>query len=139
MTIYHRTPFRDDPEFIGLVKLARRLRQRQTPAEKMMWELLRGRRFLGLKFRRQYRIERFYVDFGCPEQRLVIELDGEVHETPEQAASDENRDDYLRQTRHTVLRFTNQQVFDETEWVLEEIARNCKGINRTFGKGETGA
>ncbi len=136
MTIYHRTPFRDDPEFIGLVGLARRLRQRLTPAEELMWELLRGRRFLGLKFRRQYRIERFFVDFGCREQRLVIELDGEVHETPEQAASDENRDDYLRQTRHTVLRFTNQQVFDQTEWVLEEIARNCKGINHSIEKDE---
>ncbi len=136
MTIYHRTPFRDDPEFIGLVELARRLRQRQTPAEKLMWELLRGRTFLGLKFRRQYRIERFVADFGCREQRLVIELDGEVHETPEQAASDENRDAYLRQTSHTVLRFTNKQVFDQTEWVLEEIANNCKGIDRSLGNDE---
>ncbi len=122
---------RDDPEFIGLVELARRLRGRQTPAEEVMWEVLRGRKFLGLKFRRQHRVGTFIIDFFCQEQRLVIELDGGVHSTAEQAAIDENRDAFFEEVSHTVLRFPNERVFEQMDRVLEEIAGHCKGVDRT--------
>ena len=64
-------------------QLARDLRKRLTPAERILWRLLRDRRLKGLKFRRQFPIGPFVVDFCCYELRLVIELDGEVHAEPQ--------------------------------------------------------
>lgn len=58
---------------------ARQLRREMTPAERVLWDRLRNRRFLGLKFRRQHPLGRFIADFYCAEHRLVIELDGDVH------------------------------------------------------------
>jgi very-short-patch-repair endonuclease len=61
------------------IPAARELRTRQTPAESILWDALRGRRLAGLKFRRQHPIGTFVVDFCCPDRRLAIELDGPVH------------------------------------------------------------
>lgn len=121
---------RDDPEFLGLVELARRLRRRQTPAEQILWELLRGRKFLGLKFRRQHRIDRFIVDFYCREQSLVVELDGGIHMSNEQKEIDDNRDVYLEHLSCRVLRFSNQEFLDHPDRVLRAIANACKGVPR---------
>ncbi len=85
--------------------------------------MLRGRRCLGLKFRRQQQLGPFIVDFYCDETRLVIEVDGEVHSVPRQKDSDQNRDVYLREQRFLVLRFLNQEVFEDPESVLREVAR----------------
>ncbi len=96
-----------------------------------MWELLRDRRLRHLKFRRQSPISIFIADFYCYELRLVVELDGGVHETQRQAAHDENRDIYLRSLDCTVLRFSNRQVFEEANAVLErivEVAASMQGI-----------
>ena len=100
---------------------ARELRREQTPAEEALWSLLRDRRLRRLKFRRQVPIGRFIVDFYCHRERLVIELDGPVHEEPLQVAHDEDRDLYLRSMGMTVLRVSNQRVFEEPEAVLREI------------------
>lgn len=86
-----------------------------------MWTILRDRRLRGLKFRRQFPIGPFVVDFCCYELRLAIELDGEVHDEAQQAAKDMERDAYLRSSRYTVLRFQNRQVFMEREVVLAQI------------------
>ncbi len=114
---------RRSPGLPYLLHIARRLRKKQTPAEQILWALLRGRKCLGLKFRRQHLIGSFFADFYCDEARLVIELDGGVHTAPEQAASDHNRDIYLRGHRYLVLRFENQQLLDDPESLLREIAR----------------
>lgn len=100
---------------------ARELRRKTTPAEAALWKLLRHRRLTGLKFRRQFPIESFVADFCCYELRLVVELDGGVHQDPAQRAHDQNRDWYLQSRRYTVLRFPNDQVFDEPERVLDEV------------------
>jgi len=100
---------------------ARELRRKATPAEAALWKLLRHRRLQGLKFRRQFPIGNFVADFCCHGLRLVVELDGEVHATSAQAAHDGNRDWYLRWRGYTVLRFPNDQIFDEPEYVLEEV------------------
>lgn len=105
-----------------LLHLARELRQKQTPAEEIPWALLRGRKLLGLKFRRQQQLGPFIADFYCHEARLVIEVDGGIHATRVQADRDDNRDVYLRQNRLSVLRFSNQQIFEESETVLRKIA-----------------
>jgi len=81
--------------FSGLVKEARELRQKQTPAEAILWELLRDRKLMDLKFRRQHQIGDYIVDFYCHDKRLVIELDGAIHDKEEQRKKDHKRDDYL--------------------------------------------
>ena len=101
--------------------LARELRQGQTSAEELLWSVLRGRGFLGLKFRRQHRVYNYIVDFYCHELRLILEVDGEVHESKEQAARDENRDAHLMDAGYRVERFANNQVFQDLEGVLKRI------------------
>jgi very-short-patch-repair endonuclease len=100
---------------------ARELRKTQTPAEEALWALLRDRNFLRLKFRRQVPIGRYIADFYCRRYKLVIELDGSIHEDRLQAAHDKNRDFYLRTLGLTILRFTNQQVFEDPDAVLQKI------------------
>ena len=100
---------------------ARELRKGQTPAEEALWSLLRNRSLLRIKFRRQVPIGTFIVDFYCHRERLVVELDGPIHREPLQAAHDENRDFYLRSIGLTVLRFTNDRIFQEPQAVLAEI------------------
>ena len=100
---------------------ARELRKTQTPAEEALWVLLRNRNLLRLKFRRQVPIGRYIADFYCHRYKLVVELDGPVHTDRLQAAHDKNRDFYLRTLGLTILRFTNQQVFEEPGAVLQKI------------------
>ncbi len=109
-------------EIPDLAHLARKLRRDQTPAEEILWALVRGRQLLGLKFRRQQQVGPFIADFYCHEARLVVEADGGIHSKPEQADRDENREVYLRENRLQVLRFTNNQILRDPESVLREIA-----------------
>jgi very-short-patch-repair endonuclease len=97
------------------------LRADPTPAEQVLWEILRDRRLEGIKFRRQKPIKIFVADFYCPELKLVVELDGDVHADPRQAAHDENRDSYLRSIGCTILRFPNRDLFENREAVLTKI------------------
>jgi very-short-patch-repair endonuclease len=87
-----------------------------------MWEQLRGRRFLGLKFRRQFPIDGFVSDFCCYELRLVVEMDGKVHEEASQAERDQNRDAHIRSLGYTILRFPNEAVLQDMAAVLRKIA-----------------
>ena len=105
--------YRGGLQFAGLVERARELRRNQTPAEDIAWELLRNRRFAGLKFRRQHQVNHYIADFFCAEHHLDIELDGEIHKTPEVMAKDAQRDAMLRSLGFTVLRFPNQLVLTE--------------------------
>src|SRR3954463_13277355 len=90
------------------VPSARLLRARETWAEDLLWESLRGRRLDGLKFRRQHPIGPFVVDFCCTERRLAIELDGGVH--ADQREHDAEREAILITAGYTVFRFPNEQV-----------------------------
>ena len=114
--------YRGGFEFTGLLKLLRELRTNQTSAEVLLWELVRDRRVLGFKFRRQHQIGRYVVDFYCREAQLIIECDGGVHDRNEQWQHDQSRDLYLTQLGNRVVRFKNDQVLSNTETVLEEIA-----------------
>lgn len=105
----------------NLVEAARRLRQQEPDAAKLLWSLLRNRQLAGAKFRREHQLGPYIADFYAPEHRLVIEADGGGHFTPEQQAEDTNRDQYLRGMGLTVLRFTNDAVLLETESVLQAI------------------
>jgi very-short-patch-repair endonuclease len=105
----------------GALVRAKRLRQRSTLSENVLWERLRDRQFLSLKFRRQVAIGPYVADFYCHERRLVLELDGAVHEEERQRAHDQNRDANLSSLGYRVLRFTNEEVLKDTDAVLERI------------------
>jgi type I restriction-modification system DNA methylase subunit/very-short-patch-repair endonuclease len=114
--------YRGGFDFSGQLRLARELRKKATPAETLLWELLRDRRFLGLKFRRQHQIGSYVVDFYCDERKLVVELDGPVHDDPARRAIDHKRDADLRSLGLTVIRISNQKLLEQTEEALAEIA-----------------
>ncbi len=98
---------------------ARALRGGMTEAEQRLWRELRGRRFEGLKFRRQKPLGHYIVDFVCLERSLVVELDGGQH--AEQVVYDRQRDAWLNSQGFVVLRFWNHDVLQQTDTVLERI------------------
>jgi very-short-patch-repair endonuclease len=102
---------------------AKQQRGQMTRAEKDVWRELRAARFYGKKFKRQAPIGSYIVDFVCSDAALIIELDGEPHETPEQKRHDHTRDDWLRSQGFRVLRFSNDRFFGNPGIVMEEIAR----------------
>lgn len=102
---------------------ARDLRKHQTPTEEVLWDRLRSRRFLGLKFRRQFPVEGFITDFCCHEAKLIVEVDGAVHDEPHQEAHDENRDVFLQSLGYKILRFANERVLEDIDSALQDIAR----------------
>ena len=99
---------------------ARENRKAPTPAENKLWQVLRGSR-QGVKFRRQHAIGFFIVDFVCVAAKLTIELDGEIHLTPEQAQYDTGRTFTLTELGYRELRFTNEQVLHSLDEVLATI------------------
>lgn len=105
-----------------LLELIREFRKNPTNAEKLMWECLRARRLNGFKFRRQHPIARYVVDFYCHEARLIVEIDGDIHDVPDQMEYDRIRETELKALDLTILRIRNERVINETERVLEEIA-----------------
>lgn len=91
-----------------------------TDTERVLWRRLRQRQIGGLKFRHQHPIEKFVVDFVCLERKLIVELDGSQH--VEMMGEDEKRTAFLQHRGYKVIRFWNNQVFDDIEGVLSEIA-----------------
>jgi very-short-patch-repair endonuclease len=102
-------------------QIARHLRRNQTIAERHLWKQLKELRRRGFHFRRQAPIDHFIVDFACFSQRLVIELDGVQHASPECRVADTARDAHLAWRGFSVLRFTNSDVMHATEGVMLEI------------------
>ena len=103
-------------------ELARELRKQMTPAERALWQRLRRNQLDGWHFRRQHPVGNFVVDFFCAKARLVVEVDGPIR--LKQQAYDEERTQLLEELKgYRVLRFTNDQVMNDIEGVLEEIRR----------------
>ncbi|WP_299412142.1 DUF559 domain-containing protein [Acaryochloris sp. IP29b_bin.148] len=103
----------------AVIAAARRLRLNLTPAEKKLWKALQKRQLNGLKFRCQHPIGSFIVDFYCPQCRLVIELDGDIHD--QQVEYDEARTEQLNQLGYRVIRFRNPDVMQHLDHVLQQI------------------
>ena len=108
---------------------ARTLRRAETPAERVLWRWLRGRKLVGAKFRRQQPLGPFVVDFFCDEARIVVEADGDGHFPA--PLSDQRRDAWLAAAGLTTLRFENCQILDDTPTVLDRIARAIQASRRT--------
>jgi very-short-patch-repair endonuclease len=100
---------------------ARGLRRNPTWAEKKLWQLLRNRRFVGFKFRRQHPVGPYVLDFHCVSARLAIELDGDVHGRPDRASRDARKDEYLAGKGIKVLRFWNVELLENQDGVLTTI------------------
>ena len=99
----------------------RLLRKTETPTEHILWKHLKGKQLDGFRFRRQHGFGPYVLDFYCPQLRLCIELDGEVHDTPQQQEKDEIRTEFLQTQRIDVLRLRNEEVEKNVEQVLEII------------------
>ena len=105
-----------------LYQYGRELRQESTEAEKLLWKELRNKKLNGLKFRRQHPIDKFIVDFYCHERKLVIELDGNIHDKKVNKEYDDARTALLAGLNIFVLRFRNEQVIDNLKEVIQKIS-----------------
>lgn len=100
---------------------ARNLRQNMTVAEKKLWVYLKNKNFLGFKFRRQHPIHIYIVDFYCHELKLIIEIDGEYHNTETQLQKDSERSDILEFQGLNIIRFSNSEIHNSIDNVLKKI------------------
>ncbi len=99
----------------------KQLRNNLTEAERVLWKYIRKEKLYGRKFRRQFSVLHYILDFYCFEEKLAIELDGQQHYTTEGLLKDKERDLFLNAQGIRVLRFPNERVFKELPDVLKEI------------------
>ncbi len=106
----------------------RKLRRDQTYAEKIVWINLRDRRLLGYKFRRQYSVDYYVIDFYCSELKLAVEIDGESHDLPEQKEYDAKRQKYLENYEIKFVRITNDELLGNPNKAFEKIENEINVI-----------
>ena len=111
----------------SIFQKAEELRNRMTPAEEMLWNAVRINEWK-MKFRRQHPVANYVVDFYCHRAKLVIELDGGIHEVEEVKRSDQERENHLRALGLKVLRFKNEYILSNLSSVLEKIAETIRTI-----------
>ncbi len=104
---------------------AKELRKQLTDAEVILWNRLK-QNLLGCKFRRQHPLAGYIADFYCHQHRLVIEVDGSIHNRPDRKEYDQERDAELRSLKLTILRFTNHEVLHNTDQVIKTISKHLK-------------
>lgn len=115
-----RHDWQPPPELWAKLKpLARQMRKAPTLAEAKLWQHLRCKQVRGIKFRRQFAIDRFITDFCSPAVRLIIEVDGPIHD--QQQDYDAIRTEFLEAVGFEVIRFRNEDVLHNIEGVMEEI------------------
>jgi very-short-patch-repair endonuclease len=116
---------KDNPLYLGASRKtfsnARNLRSNLTKAEELLWQNLRNRRLKGFKFRRQHPIAGYIADFYCHEARLVIEIDGGIHDLSDYQEHDIGRTIELEKLGIKVIRFKNKEILSDPEKVLNNI------------------
>jgi len=111
----------------NIITIAKELRKAQTRAEKLLWENVRNRKLNGYKIRRQYPINNSYIaDFYCASKRLIIEIDGGIHERKDIKENDKIREQFIKEWGYRIIRFSNKQVFEELNKVLQDIVAELK-------------
>ncbi len=105
------------------------LRKNMTIAEKIVWERL-CKNQLGVRIRRQHPVWKYIADYYCHELKLIIEIDGEIHLLKESKEYDVGRESTLNEFGIEIIRFTNDQVINEIELVIEEITEKIKNLSR---------
>lgn len=123
----HDRYLRADPTVYGLLKeFVFTHRRNPTEAENLLWNIVRGKKMAGYKFRRQHIILDYIADFVCLSEKLIIEVDGLHHQLPENKISDEERTKDLNKLGFEVIRFTNEQIFQNTDKVIDQIILQLK-------------
>ena len=107
-----------------IIELARKMRKNLTQTEKVLWHELQNKKLNGYKFRKQHPIFRYIVDFYCHKCLLAVEIDGDIHKLRKDY--DEYRDKYLKSIGIKTLRFTNKEVLNNLNIVLEKIKNELK-------------
>ena len=102
-------------------QIARKLRKNSTIQERKLWQLLRNRNFNNLKFKRQFPIGEYIVDFVCEEKKIIIELDGGQHNSPENIKLDNIRTEFLESKGYKVLRIWNRDFNENLDGVYTVI------------------
>ena len=121
-----------DPMLYGLLKtFVKEHRSNPTQAEIVLWKSLRGNKLDNYKFRRQHIIDSYIADFVCLSKKLIIEVDGLIHQLPENIISDIERTEALNKLGFEVIRFTNDEVLYQTEKVLSHIVEKISLIETT--------
>jgi len=116
----------------------RELRNNMTEAEMVLWEELRNKK-LGYKFRRQFGIQAFIVDFCCPNIKLVIEVDGDIHLKKEILEKDNKKEQFLAGKGFKVLRYKNEDVLNRLDWVVGDIKGYLPPLGLPLEGGEVGS
>jgi len=123
-----------------MTEIARQLRKEQTKSEEILWQALRNRKLDGRKFRRQHPIAPFVVDFFCAEENLIVEVDGSVHDSPEQQALDAERQSLLESLGLRFLRLRAEAVESNLSECLNTIQSAFSPLSqRGRGAGGEGA
>jgi len=104
-----------------IFKRAKSLKREMTPAEKILWNELRDGRLEGYKFRRQHPIGKFIADFYCHQGKLVVELDGSIHDNEDVKERDASRTSEIENFELRVIRFQNEDIFKKLNEVLKQI------------------
>lgn len=104
-----------------LIQFRKELRKTLTPAEASLWKHLKAKQLDGKRFTKQHSIGNYIVDFYCASEKLIIELDGEIHQNATAAEYDLERTKFLNSLGYRVIRFENKMVFDFLPSVLQEI------------------
>ena len=118
----------DDTEYELLKNNAIHNRQYATEAERLLWHYLKEKK-IGYKFRRQHIVGEYITDFINLKHKLIIEVDGKYHQEAEQVIKDAQRTQYLEQKGYTVIRFTNEEVFNHLEDVIKKIKETIMAID----------
>ncbi len=118
-----------NPAFYGLLKgYAKQNKDNSTKGEDLLWDALRSKDLDGYKFRRQHIISKYIADFICIKKQLIIEVDGKIHQQPENVESDAIRTTNLNELGFEVLRFTNDEIINNTPAVLERIQQKLSTL-----------
>jgi very-short-patch-repair endonuclease len=108
-----------------IFEMAKVMRENMTQSEKAVWELLKSKNMLGLRFKPQHPIDIFIADFYCHPLKLVIEIDGGIHKSVDQREYDIGREAELERWGIKVIRFTNEEVENDINHIQNEIERIC--------------
>jgi len=108
----------------------RALRKSLPESEVILWSKLSRKQMLGYKFRRQYSVDQYVIDFYCPELKLAIEVDGESHYMPGVEEQDKARQEYIEAYGIRFLRFTNPDVCDNLDGVCQMIFQEIETIKK---------
>jgi very-short-patch-repair endonuclease len=125
-TMVHITKQTSVKQWSKVNLLVRKMRKEPTDSENVLWQELRGHKLNRLKFRRQHSIDKFVVDFYCREKKLIIEVDGDVHDF--QKENDIIRQEFLEEIGYAVLRIKNEDIINDLKKVLEKIKSSINSL-----------